>query len=88
MCSSDLEIHQIQYRAPRRQEKARSCVVKDCKGPEFLRQKAKQGATKGSMTRAETKVHKNKKKFIILSLQVGSTTYNNCKGIFVLSHCK
>ena len=34
--SEIVEIHQIQYRAPRRKEKARSCVVKGCKGPDFI----------------------------------------------------
>ena len=46
------DIHQVQYRDPRRQEKARSCVVKGCKGPDFL----EQGAAEGSMTRTITKV--------------------------------
>ena len=36
------EIHQIQYRDPRRQEKTRSCVVKGYKGPEFLGQQSKE----------------------------------------------
>ena len=57
------EIHQIQYRAPRRQEKARSCVVKGCKGAYFLGQKSMQGATQGSMTREEIKVQNNSKNF-------------------------
>ena len=62
---SEIEkIHQIQYRDPKRQEKARSCVVKGCKGPEFLGQLAKQGAAEGSMTRVAAKVQNNSKKFI------------------------
>ena len=61
------EIYQIQYRAPRRQEKARSCVLKGCEGLDFLRQKRKseKGAAEGSMTRVATKVRNNSKKFII-----------------------
>ena len=54
--SEIIEIHKIQYRAPRRQEKARSCVVKGSK--------AKKGASKGSMTRAEIKVKSSNNKFI------------------------
>ena len=50
--------------------------------------KEKQGATKGSMKRVATKVQKRSINFIIWSLQVGSTAYNHCKGIIVLSHCK
>ena len=62
-----------------------SRVVKD---QTFYVRKAKQVVAEGSMTRAATKVHNSSKKFIIWSLQVGSTAYNHCKGIFVLSHCK
>ena len=82
------EIHQIQYRYPIRQEKARSCAVKGCKGPDFLGQKSKEGATEGSMTRAATKVQNNSKNFITLSLQVGITAYIQCKGIILLIHHK
>ena len=62
-----------------------SRVAKD---QNFYGSKAKKGAVEGSMTRAATKVHNNSKKFIIGSLQVGSTAYSHCKGIILLSHCK
>ena len=55
------KIRQIQYRAPRRQEQARSYVAKD---QSFQGSKAKQGAAEGRITTTVKKMQNSSKKFI------------------------